>query len=151
MITALGALFLATFLAATVFPFQSEVVFVAMQVAGTAPLVTLIVVASAGNTLGAFVNYWIGSRLEDHGAHRWLRVDDAKFERAKGWWLRWGVWSLLMSWAPILGWFTVVAGAMRTPLWQFTILVTISKTGRFVFLGLLTHYALGLDWRPGSP
>jgi hypothetical protein len=53
-----------------------------------------------------------------------------------GWWLRWGVWSLLLSWAPILGWFTVVAGAMRTPLWQFTVLVTVAKTGRFVFLGL---------------
>ncbi len=151
MIASLAALFAATFLAATVFPFQSEVVFVAMQAAVVAPLVTLIMVASLGNTLGAFVNYWIGARLEDRGAHRWLRIDDAKFARAQRWWLRWGVWSLLLSWAPVLGWFTVVAGAMRTPLWQFTVLVIAAKTGRFVFLGLITQYALGLDWGQSPP
>ncbi len=151
MIVSLAALFAATFLAATVIPFQSEVVFVAMQVAGAAPLMTLIAVASIGNTLGSFVNYWIGARLEDHGAHRWLRIDDARFARLQQWWLRWGVWSLLMSWAPVLGWFTVVAGAMRTPLWQFALLVSIAKTARFVILGWLTYHAIGLDWRTPAP
>lgn len=145
MLAALAGLFAATFLAATVFPFQSEVVFIALQLAGLSPLWLLVVVASAGNTLGAFVNYWIGARLEDAGAHRWLRVDDARFQRARRWWERWGVWSLLLSWAPVLGWFTVVAGALRTPLWQFALLVTVAKTGRFVALGWLTARAAGLD------
>ncbi len=144
MLTALAGLFAATFLAATVFPFQSEVVFVALQLAGISPLWLLVLVASVGNTLGAFVNYWIGARLEDAGAHRWLRVDEKRFQRARRWWERWGVWSLLLSWAPVLGWFTVVAGALRTPLWQFALLVTIAKTGRFVVLGWLTAHAVGL-------
>lgn len=145
MLAALAGLFAATFLAATVFPFQSEVVFVGLQLAGFAPLWVLVVVASVGNTLGAFVNYWIGARLEDAGAHRWLRIDDAKFQRARRWWERWGVWSLLLSWAPVLGWFTVVAGALRTPLWQFALLVTLAKTGRFVALGWITARAMGLN------
>ncbi len=145
MIAALTGLFAATFLAATIVPFQSEVVFLGLQLAGMAPLVLLIVVASLGNTLGAFVNYWIGARLEDAGAHRWMRIDEAKFARARRWWERWGVWSLLLSWAPVLGWFTVVAGAMRTPLWQFALLVTIAKTGRFILLGLAGAHAMGLD------
>lgn len=145
MLAALAGLFAATFLAATVFPFQSEVVFVGLQLTGVAPLWLLVTVASLGNTLGAFVNYWIGARLEDAGAHRWLRIDEAKFARARRWWERWGVWSLLLSWAPVLGWFTVVAGAMRTPLWQFTLLVATAKTARFVALGWLTARAMGLD------
>lgn len=144
MLAALAGLFAATFLAATVFPFQSEVVFIALQLTGVSPLWLLVAVASAGNTLGAFVNYWIGARLEDAGAHRWLRIDDARFQRARRWWERWGVWSLLLSWAPVLGWFTVVAGALRTPLWQFALLVTIAKTTRFVILGWVTAQAAGL-------
>ena len=144
MLAALAGLFAATFLAATVFPFQSEVVFVALQLTDISPLWLLVLVASAGNTLGAFVNYWIGARLEDAGAHRWLRIDDARFQRARRWWERWGVWSLLLSWAPVLGWFTVVAGALRTPLWQFALLVTIAKTTRFVILGWVTAQAAGL-------
>jgi membrane protein YqaA with SNARE-associated domain len=151
MAASLAALFAATFLAATVVPFSSEVVFTTMQVAGVASVATLVLVASAGNTLGAFVNYWIGARLEDHGAHRWLRIDDAKFARARAWWGRWGVWTLLLSWAPLLGLFTVVAGAMRTPLWQFTLLVTVAKTGRFVVLGWITLQAMGLDWTGAPP
>ncbi|WP_333829735.1 YqaA family protein [Pararhodobacter sp.] len=144
MLAALAGLFAATFLAATVFPFQSEVVFIGLQLAGLAPLWLLVLVASVGNTLGAFVNYWVGARLETAGAHRWLRIDDARFQRARRWWDRWGVWSLLLSWAPVLGWFTVVAGAMRTPLWQFALLVTLAKTGRFIALGWLTATAMGL-------
>jgi membrane protein YqaA with SNARE-associated domain len=144
VLAALAGLFAATFLAATVFPFQSEVVFIALQLTEVSPLWLLVAVASAGNTLGAFVNYWIGARLEDAGAHRWLRIDDARFQRARRWWERWGVWSLLLSWAPVLGWFTVVAGALRTPLWQFALLVTIAKTTRFVILGWVTAQAAGL-------
>lgn len=144
MVAALAGLFAATFLGATIFPFQSEVVFVALQLTSVSPLWLLILVASAGNTIGAFVNYWIGARLEHAGAHRWLRIDDASFQRAHRWWERWGVWSLLLSWAPLMGLFTVIAGALRTPLWQFTLLVTVAKTGRFVVLGWLTAQAVGL-------
>ena len=58
----LGGLFLAAFGAATILPFQSEVVFVGLQLAGTASVLWLIVVASVGNTLGAVVNYVMGPR-----------------------------------------------------------------------------------------
>jgi membrane protein YqaA with SNARE-associated domain len=140
---ALAGLFLATFLAATVFPFQSEVVFVGLQAAQLGPVWVLVVVASVGNTLGAFVNYWIGAQADRPAVRRWARVDEAKLARARRWWARWGVWSLLMSWAPVLGWFTVVAGVLRTPLWQFALLVALAKTGRFIILALVTAQVLG--------
>jgi len=121
-----------------VLPFQSELIFAGLQIAGTAPVWVLVVVASIGNTLGTWVNYWLGLRLEGAGAHRWLRVPDAQFARARSWWDRWGHWTLLLSWMPVLDLTTVLAGAMRTPFWLFTLLVALAKTGRYIGLALIT-------------
>lgn len=144
LLLALAGLFAAAFLAATVIPFQSEAVFIAMQAANVATVATLVAVASLGNTLGAFVNYAIGARVEQYRDRRWFPARPAQLERAQRWFARYGVWSLLLSWAPLLGWFTLVAGIMRTPLWQFTILVAIAKTVRYTLLAWLTLRAVEL-------
>ena len=133
-LSALGGLFLSAFGAATILPFQSEVVFAAMAWRGTAPLWLLVVVASIGNTLGAVVNYWMGLFVEQWNESRWFPVSPAQLERAQGWWNRWGVWTLLLSWAPFGDAFTVIAGIMRTNFWLFLALVTVAKTGRFLLL-----------------
>lgn len=124
-------------------PFASEPVLVGLQLAGLAPVWLLVVVASVGNTLGTLVNYWLGWRLESAGAHRWLRVSEVRFAQAQGWWARWGLWSLLLSWLPLGGVLTVVAGAMRTPLGVFLALVALAKTGRYVVLALVTAGLVG--------
>ena len=64
MLGQFAGLFAAAFGAATILPFQSEVVFVALQVAGSAPVAWLVAVASLGNTLGAVVNYVLGRGIE---------------------------------------------------------------------------------------
>lgn len=138
MIVALAGLFAAAFVAATVLPFSSEPVFVGLQLAAAAPVWVLVAVASVGNTLGAFVNYWLGWRLETAGAHRWLKVSDTGFARAQAWWHRWGRWSLLVSFLPVIDLTTVIAGAMRMPLWQFGALVGLAKTGRYLVLAAIT-------------
>lgn len=130
-------------MAATVIPFSSEPVFVGLQLAGTAPVWVLITVASVANTLGTFVNYWVGWRLESAGAHRWLKVPDASFARAQVWWGRWGRWSLLASFLPVIDLTTVIAGAMRMPLWQFGALVAVAKTGRYLVLAAVTAGLMG--------
>ena len=130
-------------MAATVLPFQSEIIFAGLQVAGMAPVWLLVVVASVGNTLGTYVNYWLGWRLETAGGHRWLKIPDDKFARARRWWDRWGVWMLLASWLPIGDLTTVIAGAMRTPLWLFTLMVAVAKTGRYIVLALITAGLFG--------
>ena len=133
-VSALGGLFLAAFGAATILPFQSEVVFGAMAYRETHALWLLVVVASVGNTLGAVVNYWMGLFVERWKGSRWFPVSERALERAQGWWNRWGVWTLLLSWAPFGDAFTVIAGIMRTRFWLFLALVTAAKTGRFVAL-----------------
>lgn len=133
-LSALGGLFLAAFGAATILPFQSEVVFGAIAYREIAPPSLMVAVASVGNTLGAVVNYWMGLFVERWKGSRWFPVSASHLERAQGWWNRWGVWTLLLSWAPFGDAFTVIAGIMRTPFWLFLALVALAKTGRYVVL-----------------
>lgn len=133
---ALAGLFAVAFVAATVVPLGSEPVFLGLQVLGTAPLWLLIAVAGTANTLGSFVNYWLGAQADRPWVAQRLRLDPARMDRARGWWGRWGVWTLLLSWAPLGDALTVLAGLMRTPLWQFAALVALAKTGRYALLGL---------------
>jgi membrane protein YqaA with SNARE-associated domain len=140
-LAALGGLFVAAFGAATVLPFQSEVVLVAMVAAETAPVWLMLLVASVGNTLGSMVNWWMGRYVEHFRGRRWFPVTGAQLDRAQAWYARWGIWTLLLSWAPFGDGFTVVAGIMRTPLWLFTVIVAAVKTGRYVVVVWLTEAA----------
>lgn len=137
-ITALVSLFAAAFGAATLLPFQSEIVFVALQLREAVSVWLLVVVASVGNTLGSCVNYWMGLSVERFRTSRWFPVTDAQLEKAQDWYARWGVWTLLLSWAPLGDGFTVVAGIMRTRLWLFVTLVALAKTGRYIILAWAT-------------
>lgn len=136
-LAALAGLFVAAFGAATIFPFQSEIVFGAMVVDGTAPLWVLILVASVGNTLGSVVNYWMGRFVERFRDRRWFPATERQLDRASRWYLKYGVWTLLLSWAPFADPLTVVAGILRTPFWLFCVLVAIAKTGRYLVVAWL--------------
>ncbi len=142
-IAALAGLFAAAFGAATLLPFQSEIVFVGVQLAEIAPLWLVIVVASIGNIGGSWVNYILGLGIERFRERRWFPVTPAQLDRAQRWYDRWGVWTLLLSWAPFGDGFTVIAGVMRTPLWLFLALVSLAKTGRYLVLAWITAQAAG--------
>lgn len=132
--TGLLGLFLAAFLAATPVPMQSEVVFLALQAAGW-PVLTLVAVASVGNILGSCVTYAIGRGAETFRTRRWFPLTPAALARAQHWWQRWGLWSLLVSWAPGGDLLVALAGLMRVPVWQFLLLVALAKTARYAVLG----------------
>lgn len=132
-------LFAAAFGAATILPFQSEILFGALQADGTLALWLIVAVASVGNTLGSVVNYVLGLWVERFRDRRWFPATPAQLDRAQRWYMRWGVWSLLLSWAPFADALTVAAGVMRTPWWLFLALVSVAKTGRYLILaGLLS-------------
>lgn len=133
-LSALAGLFAAAFGAATILPFQSEFVFGALQMRTGIPVWLIVLVASLGNTLGAVLNWWMGLFVEHWRGSRWFPVSDRWLDRAQGWWARWGVWTLLLSWAPFGDAFTVVAGIMRTNFWLFLALVGLSKTARYIAL-----------------
>jgi len=143
MASSLIGMFAVAFVAATLVPFQSEVIFVALQLADSVPLWLLITVASIGNTAGALVNYVIGVGLTRFESKRWFPFSPAQMARTEAWFGRWGVWILLVCWAPGGDVMTLVAGVMRTPIWLFIMLVAIAKTSRYIVLALITAQVIG--------
>lgn len=130
-------LFIAAFAAATLLPAQSEVALVALLLQGLSPW-RLVAVASLGNVLGATVNWWLGRELARFGDRRWFPVKPAALERARRWYTRWGRWTLLLSWVPIIGDpLTLAAGMLRERLPVFLALVGLAKTARYVVIALV--------------
>nr|WP_153442863.1 MULTISPECIES: YqaA family protein [Pseudomonas] len=131
-------MFLAAFAAATLLPMQSEAALAAMLVSELYLPVALVAVATAGNVLGSVVNWFLGRGVEHFKHKRWFPIRESKLEKAQVFYQRYGYWSLLLSWVPIIGDpITLVAGVMREPLWRFTLLVTLAKGGRYLLLTLL--------------
>jgi len=135
----LFGLFGISFLAATLFPAGSELGLSGLIIAGADPVILLVAVASLGNTLGSVVNWGLGRGAVAFADAPWFPVKKDKLERATGWYHRYGRWSLLLSWAPVIGDpLTLAAGVLKEPLWSFTLLVAIAKTARYVLVALLT-------------
>jgi membrane protein YqaA with SNARE-associated domain len=138
MLAELAGLFTSAFLAGSILPAQSEIVLAALLMAGQQPAWLLVLVASIGNIAGACLNYALGRAADRLRHRRWFPLSAAGWDGAAARWHRWGVWSLLLSWLPIIGdGFTVLAGAARTPLWLFLALVSIAKAGRYIVLAML--------------
>ena len=138
MIAYIG-LFISAFVAATVLPMQSEAVLVGLLMAASHPISVLVIVATIGNVLGAVINWYLGRYLLKFKEKRWFPSSQHQLERAQNWYRRYGRWSLLGSWLPIVGDpLTVVAGLMREPLISFVVLVTIAKGTRYILLAAVT-------------
>lgn len=133
------ALFTAAFLAATLLPAQSELGLAYLVTTKPQDITLLIAVASLGNTLGSVVNWAIGQ-----GAIRFARPAEHSgqvskwYKLAKAWYERYGYWSLLASWMPVVGDpVTLVAGVFKEPWWRFLILVGLAKTLRYIVVAVL--------------
>ncbi|WP_067215658.1 YqaA family protein [Stappia indica] len=133
-----GGLFLSALGAATLLPMQSEAVLVGLLLSGR-PVLLLLFVASLGNTLGGLINWALGRGIERFRHRRWFPVGEAALTRAQDWYSRWGKWSLLLSWMPIIGDpLTLAAGVMRERFLTVLVLVAIAKTGRYAVLAAVT-------------
>ena len=126
---------MAALVAATLVPAQSEAVLAALLLDGSRPAWLLVAVATVGNVLGSVVNWVLGRFLLRFRDRRWFPVSDRALTRAQVRYARWGHWSLLGSWLPVVGDpLTVVAGVMREPIGRFLVLVTLAKGGRYLVL-----------------
>ena len=133
------ALFLSAFGAATLLPLQSEAVLVGLLLREPEAMVSLLLIATAGNVLGSIVNWLLGRGIEHLRDKRWFAFKPEQLEKAQQRYQRYGQWSLLLSWMPVIGDpLTLIAGIMREPFWRFVMLVTVAKAGRYLVLALLT-------------
>ena len=132
---ALGLLFLSAFGAATLLPLQSEVVLVGLLAQMQYPVWLLVAVASLGNILGSCVNWWLGLKVEQYKNKKWFPVSEQKMLQAQGIYQKYGFWSLLLSWVPIIGDpITLIAGLLKENFVRFLLMVSIAKIGRYLFV-----------------
>jgi membrane protein YqaA with SNARE-associated domain len=128
-------LFLASFLAATILPVASEIFLTAMFHYGYEPLACLAV-ATAGNSMGAWLNYGIGYL----GNPNWLRKLGAKPEKIEQWKVkiqRYGSWMALLCWLPFVGDIIGIGlGFFRVPWLPTFVLITVGKFVRYAIVTL---------------
>ncbi len=106
-----------------------------MIMAGRHEISALLLAATIGNVLGSIVNWAIGRFLAERRDARWFLMSPRALDRAEQWYRRWGLWTLLLSWVPIVGDpLTLVAGLLRAPLVPFIAIVTAAKGARYAFV-----------------
>jgi membrane protein YqaA with SNARE-associated domain len=131
-------LFIAAFLAATILPLSSEVVISGLIVSGLSPT-KLIIVATLGNVLGSLVNYGLGYWASLALIKKWLKISETEFLQAEQRFQKYGLFSLLFAWVPIIGDpLTVMAGILRIRILWFVMLVTVGKLLRYIAISYIT-------------
>ena len=132
MTFSLLTVFASAFLAATVLPFSSEIVLAAALADESLSRLLLWIAATAGNTLGASINWGLGSLAANLQDRPWFPASQDQMSRAEEWMQRYGQWGLLLAWLPVIGdAIAIVAGTLRVRLGVFVVLVGIGKGIRY--------------------
>lgn len=162
----LSTVFLVALVSATLLPLGSEPAVVGLLQLNPGLFWPAIFVATAGNTLGGAINWWMGL-----GAHKaWQTARARRLQTSAGiasphppgppprqhsrhhrkariWLRRFGAKACLLSWLPLVGDpLCAVAGWLRLPFWPCVFYMAIGKFFRYV---LMTS-ALVWIWPAGS-
>jgi len=133
--TVMVGLFLSAITSATLLPGTSEAALAALVASGDHAVWGLVAVATAGNVLGSTVNWALGLYVDRFKNRRWFPITPDALDRASHWFGKYGLWSLLLAWLPVIGDpLTLLAGVMRVRFVPFLILVTIGKAARYTLI-----------------
>ena len=132
---------LISFLAATILPFSSEVVLTTMYLSNSFETYFLLIFASIGNIMGSITNWYLGKKITLFQNRKWFPVSAEQLERSRKYFQKYGLWSLLLAWVPIIGDpLTLLAGVLKVRFGIFFVLVSISKISRYVFILYLASF-----------
>ena len=132
---------LISFLAATILPFYSEVVLTTMYLSNSFETYFLLIFASIGNIMGSITNWYLGKKITLFQNRKWFPVSPDQLERSRKYFQKYGLWSLLLAWVPIIGDpLTLLAGLLKVRFSIFFLLVSISKISRYVFILYLASF-----------
>ena len=124
-----------SFLAATILPFSSELTLAGLISTSNYDNLLLLVFASFGNVLGSVFNWGLGFYARNLTIKKWFPFKETQIERSSKWFSKFGKWSLLFAWVPIVGDpLTFVAGLLRVRFLDFIILVAIGKVSRYLII-----------------
>ena len=133
-------LFLGSALAASIFPFSSDALYIAILAATKEPVGCLIA-GTAGSWVGSLLTYGLGWLGKWEGIEKWLKVSREKLEKHQKSVQKYGAWLALLSGIPIIGDILVLALGFykTTPGWTFVLLL-VGKAARF----LIWNWVVGL-------
>jgi len=134
-------LFITAFMAATLLPLSSEALLATLIYQSYLPGM-LWLAATSGNTLGSCFNWYLGRECLRWQNKKWFPCSAEQLHRAQLRFQRYGYWTLLLAWVPIIGDpLTLMAGVMRINFLRFFALVLIGKAARYalvIYLSLQT-------------
>lgn len=129
-------MFIASFIAGSVFPFSSEAIMLAMLAAGVEP-VELTVFATVGNVLGSMFNYSVGRMGRLDWIEKYLHVKKEKLDKAQRFMGGHGAWMGFFTFLPILGSaISILLGLMRANLFITVISITLGKALRYIIIAM---------------
>ncbi len=131
-------LFFTALISATLFPLGSEALLL-YDLNINLNIYLLFIFATLGNTLGSTINYWLGLKGETYLVQKRV-LEEQKILKAKKYFDKYGGYSLLFSWLPIIGDpITFIAGIVKYNFKKFIVLVLIAKSSRYLFL-IISYY-----------
>ncbi|MEN8257967.1 MAG: YqaA family protein [Thermodesulfobacteriota bacterium] len=134
----LPALFVVSFLAATILPLGSEWLLVALLLQAH-DVESVVAVATLGNFLGACTTYALGIWGSTFIMEKILRINQSEFSRANRLYQKYGSWSILLSWLPVIGDpLCLVGGSLRLNFVHFSLLAFIGKLARYALIASVT-------------
>ena len=126
-------LFLTSLIAATLIPAGSEVMLVGLVKISAHNPTTLILIATIGNVLGSIINWFLGTKILYFQNKKYFPVKPKQLKQAAKYFNKYGKWSLLFAWLPIIGDpLTVISGVFKTKFLTVVTLVTIGKFLRYL-------------------
>ena len=131
-------LFTSSFASSTILPGHSEITLIALITQKKYEVFYLVVFASLGNILGSVLNWYLGIYFLKFKNKKWFPFKENQINKVSKSFLKYGKWSLLLSWVPFIGdVLTLVAGMFRVPLNQFVVIVSVAKVSRYIFVSLI--------------
>ncbi len=131
----LSTVFVVAFVSATLLPLGSEPAVFGLVKLNPDLFWPAILVATAGNTLGGVVTYWMGYGAELAYVRITRKQHDSMQARALRWLKRFGPKACLLSWLPLVGDpLCAVAGWLRLPFWPCVGYMAIGKLGRYTVM-----------------
>ena len=132
------SLFTYSFLASTLIPLGSEGL-LAYFISQKLNIIIIILVATAGNYLGAATNYYIGIKGSNTVFNKIIKFNDKEIEKASEKLKKYGPLMLFFSWLPIVGDpLTFVAGLLKYNFKKFTFYVILGKMFRYIIVAFVT-------------
>lgn len=135
-------MFVAAFIAGSVFPWSSEAIMLGLQAAGLDP-VGLVVWGTTGNVLGSMFNYWVGHLGRLDWIEKYLHVKKESLDKAERFMHGHGAWIGFFAFLPIIGSaITIMLGLMRANIFITMTSITIGKLLRYALLVWGAHFVL---------